>query len=197
MAVKKNPKQKIKRSNCFQVKTNHDTAAGSNMTTLPGTHARRGSPLGTLWRIPDLPGSPAAGKRLRQLRSCVGDLGRADIMQKLRAMSAGLVCLVHPDNRCCEEDPALARCPARCYQQRPCHSGSAVIRCPKGCWIPGSPCPLEFSQSHLLSTLRTRGSIREEMDLPGATSPQLHLLCPHPTPSFLLPPGLPEHAPEL
>ena len=110
MAVKKNPKQKIKRSNCFQVKTNHDTAAGSNMTTLPGTHARRGSPLGTLWRIPDLPGSPAAGKRLRQLRSCVGDLGRADIMQKLRAMSAGLVCLVHPDNRCCEEDPGEEDC---------------------------------------------------------------------------------------
>lgn len=62
MAVKKkNFKQKIKHSNYFRVKMNHDTAAGSNMTTLPETHTRRGSPLGTLWRIPDLPGSPAAG----------------------------------------------------------------------------------------------------------------------------------------
>lgn len=87
MAVKKpKTKNKNKHSNDLRVKTNHDTAVGSNMTTLPGTQARRGgSPLGTLGRIPDLPGSPAASKRLRQLRSCVGDLGRADIMQKLRA----------------------------------------------------------------------------------------------------------------
>ena len=52
MAVKKpKTKNKNKHSNDLRVKTNHDTAVGSNMTTLPGTQARRGgSPLGTLGR---------------------------------------------------------------------------------------------------------------------------------------------------
>lgn len=78
------------------------------------------------------------------------------------------------------EDIALARCPARYYQQRPCHSGRAVTGCPRACWIPGSPHPPEFSQNHLLSTLRIRGSLREEMDLTGATAPSTVSTLPTP-----------------
>ena len=99
-----------------------------------------------------------------------------------------------PPEAAVREDIGLARCPARYYQRRPCHSGSAVTGCPRACWVPGSPRPPEFSQNPLLSALRVRGSLREEMDSTGATPPRLSAL-PTPTPSVLLPPGLPERAP--